>query len=229
MRDADGVRVFLDVGGHLGETLAEVVDPKWRFDRIVVFEPASACWPALEALGDDRVELCRFGLWREDAAMVLHDPGAIGASVAPEKAITHLSEDCQFVDAAKWFEANVSQDDTVFCKLNCEGAECDVLDRLLDTGQHSKIDHLLVHFDVQKVPSLAHRAAPTARRLDVSGVSWLEARKIMFGRSHAKKTANWLAWCEAGPVERLRYSLAARAIFRARQRLYPLKQRWGRA
>lgn len=221
------MRVFLDVGGHLGETLAEALDPKWRFDRIIVFEPASPCWPLLEALADDRVQICRFGLWSHDATMALHDPGTIGASVASEKAITQMVEECRFLDAAAWFRANVARADTVFCKLNCEGAECDVLDRLLDEGELTKIDHLLVHFDVKKVPSLAHRAGPTSERLDVSGVSWREAQSILFGRSHAKKTANWLAWCEAGRVGRVRYSVVNRVIFRMRQRLYPLKQRWG--
>jgi FkbM family methyltransferase len=223
------MRVFLDVGGHLGETLAEVVHPRWRFDRIVVFEPSSRCWPALEALADGRVEICRFGLWHEDATLALHDPGAIGASVAAEKALTQVTEDCRFVDATEWFAANLTPDDTVFCKLNCEGAECDVLDRLHAGGELTKIDHLLVHFDVRKVPSMAHRAGPTERRLDESGVSWLEAEGILFGRSHARKTANWLAWCESTPLGRLRYSVVNRITFRARQRLYPLKQRLGRA
>ena len=45
-------RVFLDVGGHVGETLAEVVKPRWAFDRIWTFEPATACLPALEAFAD---------------------------------------------------------------------------------------------------------------------------------------------------------------------------------
>lgn len=220
------MRVFLDVGGHLGETLAEVVRSRWAFDRIVVFEPASSCWPALEALADDRVQVNRFGLWHQDATMDLHDPGSIGASIASEKALTRETETCRFVDAAAWFQEHVDGDDTVFCKLNCEGAECDVIERLAGGGQLAKIDHLLVHFDVEKVPSLAHRAGPASRVLDRSGVSWCEARHIMFGRSHAKKTANWLAWCEAGPVARLRYSVSNRFTFRARQRLYPLKQRW---
>lgn len=222
------MRIFLDVGGHLGETLAETICPRWNFDRIVVFEPASPCWPYLEALSDQRVEICRFGLWHDDATMALHDPGAIGASVASEKALTEVTEQCQFVDAAEWFKGNVGMGDTVYCKLNCEGAECDVIDRLADAGQLTKVSHLLVHFDVKKVPSLAHRADATSRRLDESGVSWCEAQRILFGRSHAQKTANWLAWCEAGRIGQWRYSVVNRIIFRSRQRLYPWKQRWGR-
>ena len=87
------------------------------------------------------------------------------------------------------------------------------------------IDHLLVHFDVEKIPSLASQAIETRRRLDAAGLEWIEARDIMFGRSHGKKTANWLAWTEASKLRRVRYAHLARWEFRARQLLYPLKQR----
>jgi hypothetical protein len=59
----DPVKLFLDVGAHDGGSLNAVRDPKYGFDRIYCFEPASSCWTALEAVSDDRGVLCRFGLW----------------------------------------------------------------------------------------------------------------------------------------------------------------------
>jgi len=35
------MRIFLDVGGHHGETLDVALDPRWGFDKIYCFEPAS--------------------------------------------------------------------------------------------------------------------------------------------------------------------------------------------
>jgi len=177
-------------------------------------------------MADERVTVLRFGLWRADCRLPLHDPGSIGASLAEEKAITSESEVCELVDAAAWFEDNLQTDDVVYCKLNCEGAECDVLDRLIECQQLHKISHLLVHFDVEKVSSLAERAPVTRARLHESGIEWREARQIMFGRSHRLKTANWLAWCEASRAGRLRYSVAARMSFAVRRTLYPIKVRW---
>ena len=132
---------------------------------------------------------------------------------------------CAFIDAAAWMRSHLEPGDEVWLKLNCEGAECVVLDHLDREGMLGWIDHLLVHFDVEKIPSLASQAIETRRRLDAAGVEWIEARDIMFGRSHGKKTANWLAWTEAPKFRRVRYAHAARWEFRARQRLYPLKQR----
>lgn len=218
-------RVFVDVGAHLGETLEEVVRPRWRFDRIWTFEPASSCLPSIRRFVDERVEVVPAGWWTSTTTMELHDPGAIGASVAAEKALTDEVEQCQFIDAAGWVEEHLRDDDTVWLKLNCEGAECDVLDRLLDAGAMARFDHVLVHFDVEKIPSMAHRAEVTRRRLDAAGVDYVEPSRVFFGRSHAAKTANWLAWTEAEGLQRVRYTHLNRMIFRGRQLLYPAKVR----
>lgn len=218
-------RVFLDVGAHLGETLEEAVKPRWRFDRIWCFEPAAVCLPALARHADGRVKVVPAGLGARDETVTLHDPGSIGASVHAAKATTGAVAPARILDGAAWMAEHVAAGDTVWMKVNCEGAECDLLDHLVATGEAAKIDHLLVHFDVEKIPGLAHRAAETRRLLDQAGVRWIEAGAILSGRSHARKTANWLAWTEAGRWGRLRHRHLARWEYRARQVLYPLKVR----
>ena len=122
--------------------------------------------------------------------------------------------------------SHLEPDDVVWLKLNCEGSECVVLDHLDDEGVLERVDHLLVHFDVEKIPvARVRRRTDTRRRLDASGVEWIEAGEILFGRSHAKKTANWLAWTEASKLAQVPLRHLARWEFRARQILYPLKQR----
>lgn len=219
-------RLFLDIGAHNGETLEEAVKLHWHFDKIVCFEPASSCWPMIERLADGRVGLERFGLWDRDASLELHDPGAIGASLSIEKALTETVEVCEVRDAADWFAQNVCAADRVYVKINVEGAECDIVERLIDTGEISKIDHLMLHFDVRKIPSQAHRAAEVEASLNRVGIDWIDARSIMFGRNHALKTANWLAYCDARAAERLRLRLAVRLAFRARQVAYRLRNRY---
>jgi FkbM family methyltransferase len=223
-----GDRVFIDVGGHLGETLEEAVKPTWRFVRLYVFEPASVCLASIERFADERVQIAHAGWGPTDATTELHDPGAIGASIHAGKALTGEVEAIQLVDAGAWCAENLTDTDSVWLKINCEGAECDVLDRLLDAGQMSRIEHLVVHFDVKKIPGMEHRADEVRRRLDDSGIEWMEAGSILFGRSHALRTANWLTWTEASGLRRLRYTTLNRAIYRARQRLYPLKRRLSR-
>jgi len=79
------MKVFLDVGAHEGETVRAVRDPKYRFDRIFCFEPASTCWKALEAEADRRVTVLRYGLWNRTCHLPLYEPGSLGGSVFEDK------------------------------------------------------------------------------------------------------------------------------------------------
>ncbi len=220
------MKVMLDIGAHVGETLEVVLDPRWGFERIFCFEPAPQCWPALEALADQRVEVLRFGLWDRNAALDLIDPGTIGASVFAAKGRT--DEVCQVAvrDAADWFRECISSDDEVIVKMNCEGAECEILDRLIDSREIDKISTLVVHFDVSKVPGLEHREAQVRRRLDAVGTDYHAATDIFYGRDVHEKTRNWLTWYHAGKLGRLRHVVLRRAEFAVR--LFVYRQRSGR-
>lgn len=218
------VRTFLDIGAHLGETLSVIRAAEWGFDRIVCFEPAPVCWPSIEALADERVNICRFGLWKESATISLHNPGSIGASIAPDAHVVTQTINCQFEDAAAWFANSISDDETVFAKINVEGAEADIIDRLAATNQLRQINHLLIHFDVRKAPTLAHREPALRAQLDAAGIEWISADAIEFGGVY-RGTRNWLLWCEADPrIRDLRYRSARRLEHEVRRRLYPLKR-----
>lgn len=222
-----GRRVFLDVGAHVGETLREATQPRWRFDAIYAFEPVVSNLVQLEKFRDLRVEVVPAGWWNQDTELPVFDPGSIGASIHAAKSLTSNSVMCSFLDAGEWLRENTTENDTIWLKLNCEGAECNIIDRLHDQGVLGRINYLLIHFDVEKVPGQEFRATRARDLLAESGVEVCEAKEIMFGRSHAAKTANWLAWTEAGRVGRLIRRYPVKWDFRVRQQLYPLKVRLG--
>jgi hypothetical protein len=58
--------------------------------------------------------------------------------------------ECCFVKSSEWMMNNVKEDDVIFMKMNCEGAECDIIEYLISTGAINRIRHLLVDFDVRK-------------------------------------------------------------------------------
>lgn len=219
------MKIFLDIGAHTGETLQVVSQAKWGFERIVCFEPASSCWPKLHQLADGRTEICEYGLWCEDAIIELNNAGEIGASVSPDKDVSTSAEHCNFRDAADWFSENISIDDIVFVKVNVEGAEVELIDRLAAQGQLNKIDQLLIHFDVRKVPSKAHQEFPTRAHLHAAGVSFKPADEIQFGGVY-RGTANWLNWCHStSRLKDVRYVQLPAVILPIRKLLHPIKRR----
>lgn len=208
------MRVFLDVGAHEGSTLHAVRDPKYAFDRIYCFEPASACWPALEAVADARVEVCRFGLWKETAERRLYDPGSRGASLFADKFTSEpAGEVCRFVRATDWFRDRLAADDEIYVKLNCEGAECDIVEDLLDSGELTRVRSVMIDPDVRKVPSLAHREQELRERLAAAGLkNYVLEEEVMIGRTHRARIQNWLRVAGAerrGLADRLRQLLYA--------------------
>lgn len=223
------MKVFLDIGAHRGDTLAIAQQPRWGLDRIVCFEPAPNCWDALDELADHRTEVCRLP-WSRYAMTRLHNPGVMGASVYADKDPVDEQVACEFRDATQWFRENVSVSDTVFVKINVEGAEADLVERLAQAGLLDRIDHLLIHFDVRKVPSQRTREAVTSACLQESGIDFAAAEDIQFGIV-TRGTTNWLRWCHSPPGLRrwVRHKSLARGEFAGRRAAHPLRLRLVRA
>ena len=188
------MKVFLDVGAHEGSSLHAVRDPKFDFDRIVCFEPASPCWPALESVADPRVEICRFGLWNQTTERPLYEPGSRGASLFADKfKVVPSGELCRLVRATAWFRDSLGAGDEIFMKLNCEGAEADIVEDLLDSGELARVRSVMIDPDVRKVPSLVHREAELRARLQAAGLeNYFLEEQVMIGETHRARIQNWL-------------------------------------
>jgi FkbM family methyltransferase len=188
------VKVFLDVGAHEGWTLHAVRDPKYGFDRIYCFEPARACWPALEAVADGRVRVCRYGLWNRTGEHELYDPGSRGASLFADKfRTTPDQEPIRLVRATDWFREHLRQGDEIYLKLNCEGAEVDIVEDLLDSNELARVRSAMIDPDVRKIPSVAHRERELRERLAASGLqNYFMEDEVMVGSTHRARIQHWL-------------------------------------
>lgn len=195
------MKVFLDVGAHVGETLKPALDPRYRFDTIVCFEPVESCCAILEKLADGRVEICKFGLWNDTSHLPIYGAGAIGATLFRNGDRHGQAEIVELRRASDWFKEHISDDDEVYLKLNCEGSECDILDDLLDSEEIRKVKSILVDFDVRKIPSLAHREREVRERLNGAGYSEVLCLKERYkGPTHTATVENWLRSAGARPL-----------------------------
>jgi FkbM family methyltransferase len=193
------MKVFLDVGAHAGWTLMAVRDPKYRFERIYCFEPASACWPALERLTDSRVVICRFGLWNETTTRPLYDAGTRSASLYADKFEgSPAAEEVQLVRATDWLRQHLGDGDEVYLKLNCEGAEADIVEDLLGSGEFARLRAVMIDPDVRKIPSQRHRERELRDRLAATGLTNFALEEdVMIGGTHRLRIQNWLRSVDA--------------------------------
>jgi FkbM family methyltransferase len=205
------LKIFLDIGAHKGQSLRLSSDSRYRFDRIVCFEPAATCWAELARIDDWRVTIERFGLWKKTCQRPLYGPGSLGASIFSNKPnVEGEPEIAAFVRATDWFRANVPWGAEVYMKLNCEGSECDILGDLLDSGEIGKVKSMLIHFDIRKIPGGIQKERQIRERLEDEGAPYVSADEVVRGPTVAGGVHAWLASAGAdeiamlGPVDRIR-------------------------
>jgi FkbM family methyltransferase len=208
------MRVFVDVGAHYGEALEIALDPEWAFDRILLLEPAAACQSLLRKFRDRRIEAFPIAIGSANGTATLYGAGQLGASLfrgkkQKAKSDELKSETITLVRASEWFRAHVPEFANVYMKFNCEGAECDIIEDLLDAGLARQMTSLYVDFDIRKVEGQAHRQQHVENRLRENGVRYSTPEELRL--NGAKGVAKWLALdchrSRASTRERLRHRL----------------------
>ena len=189
------MKIFLDVGAHRGQTARAVIAPRFAFDQIFCFEPATECKPDIEAVADPRIKLVPVGLGKEAKKARLFGSGAIGASIFSDKLAKGSStvREIQLIKAGGWINENIKSGDVVFMKLNCEGSECDIIDDLVATGAIAKLYSIMIDFDVRKIPSLKYREKETRKKLRENGIiNVCFCEDVMLGETHEARIHHWL-------------------------------------
>lgn len=196
-------RIFLDIGGHLGQTLDEVLSGCYAFDLVHTFEPMPDFASRLETVyakhvHDGRLQVHACGLSNRNAVVPLFgDNAGGGATICPGKQPADQvapSVLVQLVRATEFFDKHLRDTDQVIVKLNCEGAEGDILTDLIESGRIHGIDDVMVDFDLFKVKGRRHEPFEIVRRLQAVGFdNYHLAIDVMVGCSHRERIRNWLA------------------------------------
>ena len=196
------MKIFIDIGSHIGQTLHEVTKEQYGFDKIYCFEPSLHCIDSLEkiAANDKRINICNFGLSNANQDAELFLPGSQGGTVfkseinnSIEESKIALSEKIKLRDANEWFLENINPEDYIVVKTNCEGSEVDILDSLIDGGFMKNIYSFLVTFDIRENPKYQYRELEVRKKLKKQVIkNFCFSDDVMIGNSHEKRIENWL-------------------------------------
>jgi FkbM family methyltransferase len=137
----DANAVVVDAGGYHGDWAAEIVA---RYAcPVEVFEPVDSFVELLERrfAANPLVTIHPFGLGARDETIELHvERGASSAVMRPFGSVPERGE---LRDAVAWLAASPPVD---LMKVNIEGGEYDLLERLLEEGLMKRIRFLQVQF-----------------------------------------------------------------------------------
>ena len=186
------MKIFIDVGSHYGETLNEINKIEYGFDKIFCIEPSTKCIQILNKYNDKRIKLINAAFGNSNKLGKLYSSGELGASIFSNN--SNLSfEKINIISASQWFNENIKVGDVVFVKLNCEGAECDIIDDLINSNEIIKIYSLLITFDVRDFIHLKDREIQTRKRLrETMLFNYCFSDDVMIGDTHENRIRFWL-------------------------------------
>lgn len=198
-----GGLLFFDVGGHLGQTLEEVLKPEYAFDRVHCFEPLAESADRIAerfpgriksghlvlhrvALSDRNGEATIFGDNSEGGATLFGDKRAL--SGAGTRTLVQLRRATDAVTEL------VGDGDRAVMKLNCEGAEGAILTDLAESRAIHRLARIMVDFDLRKIPGMDGEEARVMAAVGEAGYDGLMlADDVMRGPDHQARIRNWLA------------------------------------
>jgi FkbM family methyltransferase len=139
--ELDENSLVLDLGGFKGEW-AGAIRRKFRC-KVIVFEPVKefADFITERFRGDEKVEICVLALGGENREDVIHLSGDGSSTMG----VSGPSEVIQVRNVEEWLaERGAPAIDLV--KINIEGGEYELLEKIVESGCQSKIRYLQIQF-----------------------------------------------------------------------------------
>lgn len=171
------MKIFLDCGSNIGQEFErqpfyDMVNQDWI---IHCFEPNPLANEIVRQKYGKRFLIHECAVWNEDCTRELnvefcpHENKNVGGAsnvlqetfvkpfwIAPENMVYTVPVQC--IDFSKWMTENVDKDDHIIVKMDIEGSEYYVLDKMLKDGTIKLVDLLYVEW---------HEHMLTARTLDL--------------------------------------------------------------
>lgn len=168
--DLDAGSTVLDLGGYRGEFAAAIIG---RYAcRVFIFEPMPAFFELCrERFLNTKTVICLpYGLSKTTSLAPIHIDADSSSTFVP------ANENVEAVDIRLraveevWSELDIGEVD--LCKINIEGGEFDVLERMIETGIISRIRHLQIQFHSFVPDAAARREAILAHLAKTHVRSW---------------------------------------------------------
>ena len=91
-------------------------------------------------------------MWIKDGSIKFSDRGNVGSCIMPDNPDWHLgiTKRVECIDFSKWLEKTVKKEDYVIIKMDIEGAEFDVIEKMILDQTIKLVDELHVEFHEQR-------------------------------------------------------------------------------
>ena len=153
------MKIFIDLGAYDGDTLAQAMDLFSDCDRFYAFEPFVDSFNALVKKfgGDDKVILICKGASSKDgeASLFIKQTSNEGHSMCATKTnVSKESINITSIDFSQFIFDNFDKTDEIILKVNIEGAEYDMFNKMIEDNSISYIDKIFCEWHFHKIPNI---------------------------------------------------------------------------
>ena len=152
-------KIFIDGGAHKGESLKAFLtyypdDPR-SYD-VYSFEANPILIDNLQDIVKGTgIELIEKAIWTGDGYIDFYSGASYSGTLMRNKTTGNLDINnpvsVESIDFSKWVKDTFSDDDYIILKLDIEGGEYDVLEKMIDDGNIKYIDKLYVEWHAGKL------------------------------------------------------------------------------
>jgi FkbM family methyltransferase len=147
--------IFVDAGAHRGETIAHFEKSSLYSQHpweMFAFEANPNLIPDIPK--KPNLTVLNKAVWTEDGTVEFYlGENTLSSSLLGDKkpGLSKTPIKIPSVDFGQWLKKNFSKDDVIFVKLDIEGAEYEVLDKMLQDESITYVDRLYVEFHNERV------------------------------------------------------------------------------
>jgi FkbM family methyltransferase len=138
-------KIFIDGGANVGQSLEAFCNGQPDIGEYEVFcfeasqDPLQILEPLKQKIKDyekvaKKITLVNSAIWNEDGAITFFDNGSESSSLIERDIENVKAIDVPCVDLSQWIQKNFSEDDHIILKLDIEGSEHEVFDKLCNDG-----------------------------------------------------------------------------------------------
>jgi len=153
------IKVFIDCGANIGQSVRSFLEEwiDWSEYQIHSFEANSSLESNFEKYKKyPNFNFHKKAVWISDEGVNFYLSTSCnwGSSLMKNKKTGDLKKEpllVESVDLSKWIKESFDKDDYIILKIDIEGAEYDVLDKMIKDNTFEYINQLYIEFHAEKV------------------------------------------------------------------------------
>jgi FkbM family methyltransferase len=167
--------IFIDGGAHIGESTQNFLNSNiyrrhpWE---IIAFEANPSLIPRFPKKPNATVLNKAIWISEEGIEFYLAE-NTVSSSIIKDKKTGKLNKipvKVESVDFGQWLKSNFTKNDFILVKLDIEGAEYDVLEKMLADGTMEYVDDLRIEFHKEKVGVSPEKDTALKKQIEALGI-----------------------------------------------------------